>query len=392
MGCPMAFMPRCVRMCAAGKTRYESMVPGRWLVATLTRHSRDVHAIERISCSTLVQRIMIAMSALACGQGDVAGDKFDHQAAAALNVDQAQECLKHESMLHFPNLAILQPDVAEILATHEHGLDFPALKNLQRQTAAALALCESRLALNSLAHLDDATAAALSRCKAHLELEGLQALTSVPLATKLATQGVVQLPNITDLTGEVIKGFCEVPCHLYLPGIETLDAEAAKAFEGHSGVLDIESLQNAPPEVLIGVLSNKGHLGLGSVTTLGDPAPKELLDALTDHHESVCLNGLANLTPGEAAAIRNRTHRTDLAGIKILQKNVATHLVNCRSILDLTGVVVVEDGVVDILLKHSPKEGTGMVFGANLAALLPLDQVAAIQKHESLHFGNEYQP
>jgi hypothetical protein len=375
-----------------GKVRDESALAA---VRRGTREARPCghsESVATVSRSIIVQGILIAASSLAFGDGAADGKKFTPEAAAALNAAEARECLKHDSRLHFSNLANLQPEVAAIIATHKHGVDLPALQNINPQTAAALATATSHLSMNGLVRLDDQSAAALSGCKAHLEVEGLQDLTSVPLASRLAMQGKVELPNIKGLHRDVLQGFCVAPCDLYLHGIVALQQPAAEVLKHHQGVLDIDNLQNPPPDVLVCILGNQGPLGLGSITSLGDPTPPEVLRALEQHPGSLCLNGLKDLTRSQAEAISKRKHRTDLWGVANLTPEVAKALVNCDSIITLTGVVQLQPEIVKTLLQHKPDPGTGFVFSTALHGNLLSQDAKAFDGHVGLHFGNEYSP
>lgn len=321
--------------------------------------------------------------------GCVAADaEFDPATADAIGPAEARACLEHKGELRFGRLRALGPQEAAILATHEHGLSFDALRKLQRPTAEALANCKASLKLNAIEQLDAGCAEALANCKAPLELEGLTALDSPALAATLASQGKVHLPKITTLKKPVLEGFCKKPCDLYLPGLSTLEPEDAEALRHHEGVLDIENLVDPSPEVLACILCNQGPIGLGSIDTLRHPTPQPVLDALSNHPCSLCLNGLKELTREEAEAIRERTHHTHLQGLSTLPADIARALVNCKGTIWLLGIERLEPEVVQTLLKHRPQPCTGFVFSVNLPERLQRHEVEAFEKHESFWFGN----
>ena len=247
-------------------------------------------------------------------EGNPNDGQFDPATAEGINGAEARVCLQHDGTLRFPCLKNLGPAEARILASHQHGVAFDGLANIDKPTAAALARCDSHLGLNGIARLDEPVAEALAKCRGTLELKGLTSLTSPALAAKLACQGNVHLPNVQTLERNVVEVLCTAPCDLYLPGLAFLKADDAEALRNHRGVLDIEGLVNPPPDVLTWILCNQGPIGLGAIRDFGDPAPREVLDALAGGQGSLCLNGLQNLAIEEANAIRDRRGRTDLDG------------------------------------------------------------------------------
>lgn len=319
-------------------------------------------------------------------------EEFDPSTAVAINQAEARVCLQRKGMLSFPRLQNLGPAEAQILASHEHGVSFDALAIINQPTAEALAQCKSHLAMNGVAQLGAPSADALARCQATLELKGLAGLTSPALAAKLARQGRVDLPNVPTLTKPVIEAFCTAECDLYLRGLVVLQARDAEALRNHVGVLDIDGLMNPPPDVLVCILRNQGPIGLGAMNNLGGPAPKAVLDALTAHQGSLCLNGLKKLAAAEAEAIRARTHRTDLDGLEILDLPTAIALRDCKSVVSLMGVKSLDPDVVKVLLQRDQKLGPGIVFSASLADCLAPHESKAFQDHPGLNFGNEFGP
>ena len=319
-------------------------------------------------------------------------EEFDPSTAVAINQAEARVCLQRESMLNFPCLQNLGPAEAQILASHEHGVSFDALANINQPTAEALAQCKSHLAMNGVAQLGAPSADALARCQATLELKGLAGLTSPALAAKLARQGRVDLPNVPTLTKPDIEAFCTEECDLYLGGLVLLNANDAEALRNHVGVLDIDGFVNPPPDVLVCILRNQGPIGLGAMNNLGGPAPKAVLDALTAHQGSLCLNGLQALAVVEANAIRDRNHRTDLDGLQVLNLDTAVALRDCKSVVSLQGIGALGANVVKVLLQRNRKLGPGLVFSALLADSLAPHEVKAIRDHPGLSFGNEFSP
>ena len=324
--------------------------------------------------------------------GNPNNGKFDPANALAINEAEARACLGHEGGLSFLVLKDLGPVEARILASHGHGIAFDALANINQPTAEALAHCKSHLALNGIAQLGNQAAEALASCKGTLELKGLRALTSPALAAKLATQGKVELPHVQMLQRNVLEAFCTAPCDLYLPGLVHLQAHDAEALRHHQGVLDIDGLQNPPPDVLICILGNQGPIGLGATNDIGNPVPKAVCDALIPCQGSLCLNGLKNLATEEAKAIRDRTHRTDLDGLQALDLQTAIALRDCKSVITLHGVMTLNEEIVKVLLLRDRNLGPGLIFSANLAESLRPHQLEAIYAHPGLQLINELGP
>lgn len=323
------------------------------------------------------------------GQND---EKFDPTTAEAINEAEAHVCLQHDGTLRFPCLKKLGPAAAQVLASHEHGVALDGLANIEKQTAAALAQCESHLSLNGIARLDDPVAEALAECRCTLELQGLNALTSPALAATLAARGTVHLPNLQRVERKVLEAFCTAPCDLYLPGLAFLNAHAAEVLRNHQGVLDIEGLLNPPADVLASILCNQGPIGLGAVRDLGNPAPKQVLNALAGGQGSLCLNGLQKLAVEEAKAIKSRNGRTDLDGLQVLDLATAIELRDCRSVVSLTGIEVLAPDVIKVLLLRDRNLGPGLVLSANLAENLPPHEAKAIEDHPGIQFANEFGP
>jgi len=318
--------------------------------------------------------------------------KFDPANAVAINEAEARLCLQHDGTLRFPCLKNLRLLEARILASHEHGIHFDGLANIDKPTAAALARCDSHLGLNGIARLDEPVAEALAKCRGTLEVKGLTSLTSPALAAQLACQGNVHLPNVQTLERDVIKAFCTAPCDLYLPGLAFLKADDAEALRNHRGVLDIEGLVNPPPDVLTWILCNQGPIGLGAIRDFGDPAPREVLDALAGGQGSLCLNGLQNLAIEEAKAVKDRRGRTDLDGLEVLDLKTAIVLRDCKSVVSLMGIKAIDPDVVKVLLLRDRDQGPGLVFSASLPANLQPHETKALEDHPGLSFGNEYSP
>lgn len=318
--------------------------------------------------------------------------KFDPATAEGINEAEARACLEHEGKLAFPCLKKLEPAPARVLASHEHGIDLGGLAKIDKPTATALAQCQSHLSLNGIVRLENAVAEALAECKGTLELVGLNALTCPALAAKLAAQGTVHLPNVQNLQREVLKAFCTAPCHLYLPRLAFLNAQDAEVLRNHQGVLDIDGLANPPADVLAAILCNQGPIGLGSIGNLGNPAPKQVLDALAGGQGSLCLNGLKKLAIEQAKAIKARNGRTDLDGLQGLELEAAIELRDCKSVVSLMGIKALDPKVVDVLLLRHKGVGPGLVFSASLAENLQPHERKAFEEHPGLSFVNEYGP
>jgi hypothetical protein len=367
-------------------------------------------------------------------------ESFDSDKATTLSVKEASECLRRRESLSFASLETITPEVAAALARHRYGLELDGLRSIDEPTAASLSKCSTSLSLDGLSALTDECALALSECTASISLQGLRELKSVPLATKLAKQRRVSLPRVTffekpvadvlvaagcdldveslvkldheglgrlltagskaelhlqflhDLTPEGARGLCASPCHLYFPGITTIDEATARSLKGHQGVLDLDNAHDLRPEAVEGLLGNEGPIGLGSLTSLGNPAPPSLLKALAAHRSPLCLSGLTRLEPVEAAAIRKRMGHVDLCGISVLSLPVAEELVQCNGVVWLMGLEELDEGVAEALLKHRPRPETGFVLPVSLRANLTESEVRAFESHEGIHFGNQYCP
>ena len=171
-----------------------------------------------------------------------------------------------------------------------------------------------------------------------------------------------------------------------------MNAQDADALRNHRGVLDIDGFVNPPPDVLVCILRNQGSIGLGATNSLGNPAPKAVLDALTQCQGSLCLNGLKKLDKAEAEAIRDRLARTDLDGLQALDMQTAIALRDCKSVISLKGIKALDPKVVDVLLLRHRGVGPGLVFSADLAANLQPHEAKAFEDHPGLQFNNEFGP
>ena len=104
------------------------------------------------------------------------------------------------------------------------------------------------------------------------------------------------------------------------------------------------------------------------------------------------MNGLSALTLDEAAAVRDRTSATDLAGIKTLTPPIAEALLHCKGYIWLTGVETLEPGVAETLTRHQATPHAGFIFAVDLREAIPERFVEAFERHEGISFGNPYCP
>jgi|688.fasta_scaffold91153_1 hypothetical protein len=369
-----------------------------------------------------------------------AAESIDPETVTELNEQEAEECLKTSGPLLFEKLTKLSPKVAAVLAKHKDGIAFNALVLMDEATAVALSRVAGDLSLDGLLAVDKPSALALSRSQAHLSMRGLRELESVPLARKLAKQGHLRLPYISvidhslavvigecrctleagqltildhkdvaralvgdgqrdvelpylqRLTADGAKGLIDARCDLRIPNLTTIDEDAANVLACHVGVLDLDSACRMSSNALEALLANSGPIGLGSLPSLGDPASPRVLDALAKHGWPLCLNGLPAITTEQAAAVRDRTSATDLAGIKTLTQPIAEALVHCKGYIWLTGVERLEPVVAETLLKRKANPGGGFVFSVDLRKAIPERFVEAFERHEGISFGNPYCP
>lgn len=405
-------------------------------------HCCSITAINSPTRTVIRPWLLILASAWVGGsaQGAVP-EEFEPQSVKQLDAESAKKYLRLKGVLSFGKVTKLDPATAAVLAKHPDGLELNGLTTLDERTAQALATAKGSITLNGLATIDDDAAAALATSRAHLTLEGLRELKSGTLVARMARQGgVLRFPNVlvvdpamadilgssnarvelrslTELTHEGLarrllnagpepvhceflhtirsegcKGLCGVPCDLYLPAVVTLGDAECDALRGHQGVLDFNNLREITPDGLAALLANTGPLGLGSVQTLGAPAPEKLLQALATHKAPLCLSGLNQLTPQEAAAIKKRTAPTDLDGLKALTLPVVRELINCNSYVWLMGLERLEQGVAAELLKHKPREGTGFIVPNSLRSVLADPDELAFERHDGIHFDHYIHP
>jgi hypothetical protein len=369
-----------------------------------------------------------------------AAESIDPETVTELNEQEAEECLKTSGPLLFEKLTKLSPKVAAVLAKHKDGIALNALVLMDEATAVALSRVAGDLSLDGLLAVDEPSALALSRSQAHLSMRGLRELESRPLAEKLAKQGRICLPSISvidatlaavirecrctleadslmvlahesvaralvgdgqrdvelgslqKLTADGARGLVEARCHLRFPRLVEVGDEAAKVLARHVGVLDLDSACRMSPRAIEAILANVGPIGLGSLPSLGDPAPPGVLKALAQHGWPLCLNGLSALTLDEAAAVCIRTSATDLAGIKTLTLPIAEALLHCKGYIWLTGVETLEPGVAETLLRHQATPHAGFIFAVDLREAIPERFVEAFERHEGISFGNPYCP
>ena len=369
-----------------------------------------------------------------------AADSIDPEIVTELNEQEAVECLKNTGPLLFKKLTKLSPKVAAVLAKHKDGIELNALEQMDEATAVALARVTGDLNLDGLLAVDEPSALAISRSQANLSMRGLSELKSKPLAEKLAKQGRICLPGISvidatlaavirecqctleadsltvldheyvaralvgdgqrdveldslrKLTADGARGLVETRCDLRFPRLVEVDDEAAKVLARHVGVLDLDSACRMSPRAIAAILANVGPIGLGSLPSLGDPAPPGVLKALAQHRWPLCLNGLSELSLVEAAAVRDRTSATDLAGIKTLTVPIAEALLHCKGYIWLTGVETLEPGVAETLLRHQATPHVSFILSVDLRETIPERFVEAFERHEGISFGNPYCP
>jgi hypothetical protein len=357
------------------------------------------------------------------------------ESISSLDEAQARFLVQGKRTLTLPSLRELSPQAAAILATNKGALVLDGINKLSPEVAQALAACQTSLDLNGVSTLDPAAANVLARSRAKLALEGLTVLDSVPLATKLATQGSpVELPRVKQvpkevavvlaksrgdlhleglevldnpalvrrlatrsgdglilsgvktITPEAYKGFERTQCDISLPTIKKLDDESAKGFIGHQGSLDFDNLEEVSPQALAILLANRGPVDLASLKSLGDPPPPEVLRAIEKGDWPLSLSSLTTIHPDLAAAFRKRTGMVELFGIQSLTPELAGSLVNCKSYIWLTEVGEIDAKTAEVLLTHRGST-SGFVFPADLISRLPGESAQKIERHKGIHFG-----
>lgn len=343
--------------------------------------------------------------------------------------------------LEFPRVRAIDPATADVLARHEAGVELDGLLTLDGPTAEALARCRTRLGLDGLRRLDPEAADALARSPAHLTLASLDGLSSPTLARKLARQpgtlelhrigrlegvvadllatgvagvmlpslehlshrglaerlartppGAVHLRALSNLDAAGAAGLSAVPCDLYLPAISRLDEPVAAQLGRHRGVLQLTGLEDVSPVVIVSLLGNEGPLGLAGLTRPGHdggPLPTVVLEAVERHPWPLGLEA-PTVPPELAEAIRRRRAAVDLHGVRRLSLALATSLVNGGVVVSLLGIAEAEPGVARVLLTHRPKPGTGFVLPATARASFSEEELRALDRHRSIHFGNAF--
>ncbi len=359
--------------------------------------------------------------------------------------------------IELPKVRELKPAAVAVLARHNTDIVLNALEKLDADTAAAWKNFEHTLSLHGITKLDEPTAAALAECRAVLSLENLESLDQVNLATKLAAQpNLLTFRRLTavarDVADELAMGNCDLaipmigkldhaglatkllnggqrPCYfeklcvlgpqaaealcsckcdLYFKTLKQVDPAVAKAFEQHHGVLDLDKLQNVPPDVIASLLKNQGPLDLGGCNQLcrnGQPVPKTVLAALVAHAHSLTLGDLDAIPPDLVDAIRQRNHHTVLPDVRRVTVQLAAGLAGKGGVKGVVWLVNAdqepEEDAVNALLKlklgpqavlPGPLGSPAVILPSELHRHLTPEQILAIGKHVGIQFDNQFGP
>ena len=348
-----------------------------------------------------------------------------------------------QASLVFPRVKSVDAPTAAVLAKHPTGVKLPGIEKLDQQVAVELAKTSSVLGLDGIRQLDADIARILATSRALLSLEGIGDLTSLPLAEKLSKQiGTLRFPRIKKLDRKIAdvlsggtitvwmpalqelthpglasalarsgmdvelrdlqafnaaaaQGLCADECDVYLPSLAKLGNDVAEAFSQHQGVLQLHGVQAADPDEIAFLLTNNGPLSIGGIKAFGppgQPVDARILQATSLHAWPLDI-GLEDIPPDLAAAIRKRKAPIDLVGIKWLSKQLAESLVGCECVVSMNNVNGIEPGAAVILLKHRhpDKKNSGFVLPVDARDLLNAGELEQLEKHESIHFGNNVQ-
>lgn len=348
-----------------------------------------------------------------------------------------------QASLVFPRVKKVDPQTAAVLAKHKTGVKLPGLAVIDPSTAQELAKTQVELGLDGIGKLDQDTAGILATSSALLSLEGIDKLDSLPLAQKLSRQigmlffpritevdqniadalsngpitlsmprlrklthlglaakiaraaSDVNLPALEEINADAAEGLCAGVCKVYLPSLIKLEGGVAKAFSQHEGVLQLHGVQTAtPPEIAL-LLTNNGPLSIGGIKAFaqpGQPVDARILQAISLHAWPLDI-GLDDIPPDLAAAIKKRKASINLVGVKWLSRALAQSLVGCQGMVWMTNVKDFEAGAVDDLLKHrnAGRKNSGFVLSVDAMGQLNADELERLEKHESIHFGNNVQ-
>lgn len=361
-----------------------------------------------------------------------------------LTPDLAAKYSKAEqASLVFPKVKQVDPQTAAVLAKHETGVKLPGVAKIDQNTAKELAQSQAVLGLDGIGKLDPNIAGILATSSALLSLEGIDKLDSLPLAQKLSRQigtlffpritevdqniadalsngpitlsmprlrelrhkglaakiaragMAVNLPDLEDFNADAAEGLCVGVCNVYLPSLIKLNGGVAEAFSQHQGVLQLHGVQAATPAEIALLLTNNGPLSIGSIKAFGQPGQPvdpRILQAISLHAWPLDI-GLDDIPPNLAAAIKKRKAPIDLVGVKQLSRALAQSLVGCDCMVYMMNVKGFDNGAADDLLKHRhpDKKNSGFVLPANARGMLNAGELQALQKHQSIHFGNHVQ-
>jgi len=315
---------------------------------------------------------------------------------AELDAPVAKELAKARTVLGLDGLPNLDPIIAQILATSGAVL---SLEGIGQLNSLPLAQKFSRqigtLRFPRIRRVNQNIANALSAGPITLSMPGLEELTHRGLASKIAKAGMaVNLPNLKQFNADAAQGLCVDVCDVYLPSLVNLPDGAAQAFSQHRGVLQLHGVQAAGPDEIALLLTNNGPLSIGGIKAFaqpGQPVDQRILKAVSLHAWPLDI-GLPEIPRELAAAIKKRKAPIDLVGVKWLSRQLAQSLVGCDCMVSMMNVEGLQAGAAGDLLKHrNPQKNSGFVLPVHTRGLLAAGELERLEKHESIHFGNNIQ-
>lgn len=132
-----------------------------------------------------------------------------------------QSLVNVDSCLELNGLLSLTDGLARIVASHSRGLELNGIASLSDEAARHLSRRKKgRLRLRGVKSVSDAVAKCLASCKDDLEL-GVVALSDASAAAFASFAHILELPNLTTLSGAAAKSF------------ETLDCEGRLELSDH---------------------------------------------------------------------------------------------------------------------------------------------------------------
>lgn len=214
---------------------------------------------------------------------------------------------------------------------------------------------QGSLQLNGIERLDDATAAVLAHHKGEIYLEGLRDLKSVELASKLASQDFVNLPNLRTLTIEVASKICECEGQIEL-GIQEVDDQTAGILAGSTGELSLPQLKSLTSVPLAEKLANSlpsspGGIGNKNFSGIRELNP-EIARVLRKRESSLSLDGLTQISPELAKELAGHVGALSLRNLRTLSQESAEWLRRHSGFIQLPSLTQIDEETANILRQN----------------------------------------